>query len=691
MAPIGPGFRFHPTDEELVVFYLKRKITGNLSRYDHIAVVDVYKLEPWDLPPMSKLKTKDLEWYFFSVLDRKYGNGSRTNRATEKGYWKTTGKDRPVAHGDRIVGMKKTLVYHIGRAPHGRRTNWVMHEYKMLDEELTRAGTVLVYPPSLCFFFFGLRFGVLLILILGEDFFWEKDVYVVCRIFEKSGSGPKNGAKYGAPLDEKEWDAEDENEQKKVVPLPETAHHVVAPLTETPITWFLLLCRWQLLWLLPWLLMMNFGILGPFWKLTILTWYAFVVFKISILLCGLIWVAISSNVICVVLNVIVFGRGLPGYRSFEVDLCSPVTGFVNIMAFLNNDRRLQLLSELDLTDMIGNATFPSSNFHHGECSTHAENSQELIKDQEPLEGTFGISRLENGQPLDMAEQQDMGTSSVRDGDDGELSEIENLLNFNYASDNMDLDLYFDATQDLPAADDGSFLETNDLAIGNEGNPTEADPSANDMLDEYLALPDDDICNYISFDLPQIPESENSDSNQGSPLTQQTLEGETADKAVVSKHDSDAQTSKEAFSVQNREEEKLAPENSNPFVKEAYGWLASIPAAPAHAFEFPAKDITLGIHSAAQSSHTAHITTGMISITDITFRGNAMDWPMGKSGGFNTAISTEFSQPDVNCAALIPLSGKTAFVLSHGWIFLTGFSVLILSLSFKIGSMMHTGK
>ncbi|KAL2319436.1 hypothetical protein Fmac_028405 [Flemingia macrophylla] len=69
MARIGPGFRFHPTGEELVVFYLKRKITRNLSRHDHIVVVDVYKLEPWDLPSMSKLKTKDLEWYFFSVLD----------------------------------------------------------------------------------------------------------------------------------------------------------------------------------------------------------------------------------------------------------------------------------------------------------------------------------------------------------------------------------------------------------------------------------------------------------------------------------------------------------------------------------------------------------------------------------------------------------------------------------------------
>jgi len=52
-------------------------------------------------------------------------------------------------------------------------------------------------------------------------------VYVVCRIFEKSGAGPKNGAKYGAPLDEKEWDVEEENEQKEVLPLP-------APLTENP-------------------------------------------------------------------------------------------------------------------------------------------------------------------------------------------------------------------------------------------------------------------------------------------------------------------------------------------------------------------------------------------------------------------------------------------------------------------------
>lgn len=34
----------------------------------------------------------------------------------------------------------------------------------------------------------------------------EKDTYVLCRVFEKSGSGPKNGEKYGAPFVEAEWE-----------------------------------------------------------------------------------------------------------------------------------------------------------------------------------------------------------------------------------------------------------------------------------------------------------------------------------------------------------------------------------------------------------------------------------------------------------------------------------------------------
>ncbi|KAJ4707460.1 NAC domain protein [Melia azedarach] len=126
-----PGFRFHPTDEELVGFYLKRKIHQKSLPIELIKQVDIYKYDPWDLPKLAT--TGEKEWYFYCPRDRKYRNSARPNRVTGAGFWKATGTDRPIysSDGTKCIGLKKSLVFYRGRAAKGIKTDWMMHEFRL--------------------------------------------------------------------------------------------------------------------------------------------------------------------------------------------------------------------------------------------------------------------------------------------------------------------------------------------------------------------------------------------------------------------------------------------------------------------------------------------------------------------------------------------------------------------------------
>lgn len=162
---LPPGFRFHPTDEEIITHYLSPKILNQNFTTIPIGEIDLNKCEPWDLP--SKARMGEKEWYFFCQRDRKYPTGMRTNRATEAGYWKATGKDKEIFKGKNntkvLIGMKKTLVFYTGRAPKGVKSNWVMHEFRL---EGTSAEANFPKPA--------------------------KDEWVVSRVFHKSNGAKKS-------------------------------------------------------------------------------------------------------------------------------------------------------------------------------------------------------------------------------------------------------------------------------------------------------------------------------------------------------------------------------------------------------------------------------------------------------------------------------------------------------------------
>ncbi|KAE8708829.1 Transcription factor JUNGBRUNNEN 1 [Hibiscus syriacus] len=166
-----PGFRFHPTDEELVGFYLKRKVEKKLFSIDLIKQVDIYKYDPWDLPKVSKISSvTEKEWYFFCRRGRKYRNSLRPNRVTGSGFWKATGIDKPIYTVGRFhdcLGLKKSLVYYRGSAGKGTKTDWMMHEFRLPPTQV---------PTN------------------TKDNLPEAEVWTLCRIFKRDVSCRKHVA-----------------------------------------------------------------------------------------------------------------------------------------------------------------------------------------------------------------------------------------------------------------------------------------------------------------------------------------------------------------------------------------------------------------------------------------------------------------------------------------------------------------
>lgn len=125
----------------------------------------------------------------------------------------------------------------------------------------------------------------------------------------------------------------------------------------------------------------------------------------------------------------------------------------------------------------------------------------------------------------------------------------------------------------------------------------------------------------------------------------------------------------------------------PFIKKASQMLGDIPAPPAFALEFPTKDAVLQLNSAAPSSSSVHVTAGFIRIRNVSV--NGIDQSFGKNADVDLFLSFGPSHPIMNSAAMDSISGKTESMFTRGLFMFVFIWVLIFSLSFKIGSYIHT--
>ncbi|XP_016438875.1 NAC domain-containing protein 90 [Nicotiana tabacum] len=158
MVEISPGFRFYPTEEELISFYLHNKLEGKRPELDRvIPVVTIYNLDPWHLPNLpGELCMGDTEqWFFFVPMQEREARGGRPCRTTTSGYWKATGSPTYVYSSEsKVIGVKKSMVFYKGKAPTGRKTKWKMNEYRAIEQETSTSSTFSIpklrHEMSLC-------------------------------------------------------------------------------------------------------------------------------------------------------------------------------------------------------------------------------------------------------------------------------------------------------------------------------------------------------------------------------------------------------------------------------------------------------------------------------------------------------------------------------------------------------------
>ncbi|XP_057460357.1 NAC domain-containing protein 73-like isoform X1 [Actinidia eriantha] len=151
------GVKFDPSDQELLE-HLEAKAWSDAHKLHPLIDEFIHTLEgedgicythPERLPGVSK---DGIVRHFFHRPSKAYTTGTRKRRKVhtaidgDETRWHKTGKTRPILHNGKVKGYKKILVLYTnyGKQKKPEKTNWVMHQYHLGNNEDERDGELVV-------------------------------------------------------------------------------------------------------------------------------------------------------------------------------------------------------------------------------------------------------------------------------------------------------------------------------------------------------------------------------------------------------------------------------------------------------------------------------------------------------------------------------------------------------------------
>ncbi|XP_049372062.1 NAC domain-containing protein 78-like [Solanum verrucosum] len=151
------GFRFHPSDKELINHLKRFMLDGIFSRPNVIKLKDVFgDLEPWQIIDGEKT-------YYFLTRLKKFNNSKKKfSRTVGSGTWSGQTSGIPIrdkSNRNITIGYKKSLRYESG-IEKDQSEKWLLKEYFLADEYIKKSK--------------------------------NKNIFVICRIKEKTKNDEEN-------------------------------------------------------------------------------------------------------------------------------------------------------------------------------------------------------------------------------------------------------------------------------------------------------------------------------------------------------------------------------------------------------------------------------------------------------------------------------------------------------------------